>query len=123
MPVAEIKPPQQVSASSVDSPVPFEGYAAMRRWTRWLPLCSLAVACGVGVGCGNSDVPDPSSDRNAASDAVPVGGAAPPPAPAAEVAVAPPAAPERPVAPAGEQPAPPAAVAQAPMPAAAQAEA
>jgi hypothetical protein len=52
----------------------------MKPWTMLLARLGIAGACVMAVGCGNSDVPNPSADDQAATEAAPPpdGGSAPP---------------------------------------------
>jgi hypothetical protein len=53
----------------------------MKPWTTWLARLGIAGACFLVIGCGGGDVPDASSDGQAATEGA--SGGAPAPAPAA----------------------------------------
>jgi hypothetical protein len=55
----------------------------MKPWTTWLARLGIAGACLMVTGCGGGDVPDASSEGQAATEKAPAPGAAPAEAPAA----------------------------------------
>ena len=46
----------------------------MKPWTTWLARLGIAGACLLVTGCGGSDVPDASSEGQAATESAPAAG-------------------------------------------------